>query len=266
MSESGEGLDPSADRPVASYLAPSTTGALHVDLPIPRRALAIGAHPDDIDFGCGGTLAKWAAAGCGVTELVLTDGSKGSWDPTVDRAALILERQEEQRAAAAALGAGDVMFLRHVDGELASGLAERAEVCRVIREVRPDVVLGHDPWKRYRLHPDHRHAGFLTVEGIVAARDPHFFADQGLAAHRPTCLLLWEADEVDHVEDIEEFIAPKIAALLAHRSQWESTMGIGAEPSAEQWAFESRIRDRAADAGDAAGLALAEAFKRLDRL
>jgi LmbE family N-acetylglucosaminyl deacetylase len=132
--------------------------------------------------------------------------------------------------------------------------------------VRPDVVLGHDPWKRYRLHPDHRHAGFLAVEGIVAARDPHFFADQGLAPHRPTCLLLWEADEVDHLEDIEEFIAAKIAALLAHRSQWESTMGIAAEASAEERAFESRIRDRAADAGAAAGLALAEAFKRVDRL
>lgn len=258
--------DLSGDRPVASYLAPSTTGVLSVDLPVPRRALAIGAHPDDIDFGCGGTLAKWAAAGCAVTELVLTDGSKGSWDPTVDKITLVALRQEEQRAAATVLGAGDVVFLGHIDGELDSGLAERAEVCRVIRDARPDVVLGHDPWKRYRLHPDHRHAGFLAVEGIVAARDPHFFPDQGLAPHRPTCLLLWEADEVDHLEDVEDFIAAKLAALMAHRSQWESTMGIGAEGSAEERAFESRIRDRAADAGAAGGVALAEAFKRLDRL
>jgi LmbE family N-acetylglucosaminyl deacetylase len=266
MSPAGDAPGASPVRPVASYLAPSATGALHVDLPIPRRALAIGAHPDDIDFGCGGTLAKWAAGGCAVTELVLTDGSKGSWDPTADKPALIARRQVEQRAAASALGASEVLFLAHVDGELASGLPERAEVCRVIREVRPDVVLGHDPWKRYRLHPDHRHAGFLAVEGIVAARDPHFFPDQGLAPHRPTCLLLWEADEVDHVEDIEEFIAAKLSALLAHQSQWESTMGIGAEPTADGRAFESRIRDRAAEAGAAAGLPLAEAFKRLDRL
>jgi LmbE family N-acetylglucosaminyl deacetylase len=249
-----------------SYLAPAATGVLNIDLPIPRRALAIGAHPDDIDFGCGGTLAKWAAGGCSITELVLTDGSKGSWDASADNSALIALRQKEQRAAAAALGALDVVFLGGVDGELTNGLAERAEVCRVIREVQPDVVLGHDPWKRYRLHPDHRHAGFLAVEGIVAARDPHFFPDQQLAPHRPACLLLWEAEEVDHVEDIEGFVAAKLAALLAHQSQWESTMGIGTDPVAEERAFETRIRDRAAEAGSAAGLPLAEAFKRIDRL
>ncbi|MEW6474604.1 MAG: PIG-L deacetylase family protein [Actinomycetota bacterium] len=253
-------------QPVTSYLDPAPSGAVSIDLPTPGRALAIGAHPDDIDFGCGATLAKWAAAGCVVTELVLTDGSKGSWDPEVDRTALVALRQEEQRAAAAALGAGDVVFLSHVDGELDSGLAERAEVCQLIRHVRPDVVLGHDPWRRYRLHPDHRHAGFLAVEGIVAARDPHFFPEQGLQPHRPASLLLWEADEVDHIEAIDGFLDRKLAALLAHRSQWQSTMGIGADQEAEERAFETRIRERAAEAGAAAGVALAEAFKRIDRL
>jgi LmbE family N-acetylglucosaminyl deacetylase len=256
----------SGERPVASYLAPAADGAITVDLPVPGRALAVGAHPDDIDFGCGGTLAKWAAAGCAVSELVLTDGSKGSWDPTADRAALVALRREEQRAAAAALGAGEVVFLDHVDGELGSGLAERAEVCRVIRETRPDVVLGHDPWKRYRLHPDHRHAGHLVVEGIVAARDPHFYPEQGLAPHRPAALLLWEADVVDHVESTEEFLPVKLRALLAHRSQWRSTMGIDADASAEEEAFATRLRGRAAEAGAPAGLAQAEAFKHIDRL
>ena len=253
-------------RPVTSYLDPATGGELTADLPAPQTALAIGAHPDDIDFGCGGTLAKWAAAGCAITELVLTDGSKGSWDPKVDKTALVVLRQAEQRAAAAALGARGVVFLGHVDGELDSGLAERAEVCRVIREVRPDVVLGHDPWKRYRLHPDHRHAGTLAVEGIVAARDPHFFPEQDLAPHRPTSLLLWEADVVDHVETIDGFLDAKLAALLAHQSQWQSTMGIDREREAEERAFETRIRERAAEAGAVAGRPLAEAFKRIDRL
>jgi LmbE family N-acetylglucosaminyl deacetylase len=252
--------------PSASYLDPAATGGVSTDLPTPARALAIGAHPDDIDFGCGATLAKWAAAGCVVTELVLTDGSKGSWDPQVDRTALVALRQDEQRAAAAALGAADVVFLGHVDGELDSGLARRAEVCRVIRQVRPDVVLGHDPWKRYRLHPDHRHAGFLAVEGIVAARDPHFFPEQGLAPHRPSSLLLWEADEVDHVEVVEGHLERKLAALLAHRSQWQSTMGIDADRDSEERAFETRIRERATEAGVAGGVPPAEAFKRIDRL
>jgi LmbE family N-acetylglucosaminyl deacetylase len=253
-------------RPVASYLAPAGAGGVTIDLPVPGRALAIGAHPDDIDFGCGATLAKWATAGCEITELVLTDGSKGSWDPKTDRATLVAVRQDEQRAAAAALGAQRVVFLNNVDGELGSGLAERAEVCQVIRETRPDVVLGHDPWRRYRLHPDHRHAGFLAVEGIVAARDPHFFPDQGLAPHRPSALLLWEADQVDHVEAIEGFLGPKLTALLAHRSQWESTMGIGGARTTEEQAFEDRIRERAVEAGALAGLPLAEPFKRIDRL
>ncbi|MGH9264581.1 MAG: PIG-L deacetylase family protein, partial [Acidimicrobiales bacterium] len=120
-----------------------------VDLPTPRRALAVGAHPDDVEFGCGGTLAKWAAAGCEIVHLICTDGSKGSWDPAEDTATLVAVRQEEQRAASVALGGkGTVVFLGWRDGELESGLRQRAEVCYWIRRFRPDVVLGHDPWKR----------------------------------------------------------------------------------------------------------------------
>lgn len=249
-----------------SYLAPPEPGAPTVDLPVPGSALAIGAHPDDVDFGCGATLAKWAAAGCRVSELILTDGAKGSWDPGTDPDRLVALRQEEQRAAARCVGGGDVHFLGLVDGELASGLPEREAVCRVIRTVRPDVVLGHDPWKRYRLHPDHRHAGHLAVEGIVAARDPHFFPDQGLEPHRPAHLLLWEADVVDHVEDVTDWLDVKLEALLCHASQWKSTMGIGDDLEAEREAFRTRIRERAALAGTSAGLAFAEAFKRIDRL
>ena len=146
----------------------------------PRCALAVGAHPDDIEFGSGATLAKWAARGAGSTILVLTDGSKGSWDPDADLEPLVAERMEECRAAAAVIDGGPhgrrahggrVRFLGRVDGDLENGVAERREVARIIREVRPDVLLGHDPWRRYRLHPDHRAAGFLTLDALVAARD-----------------------------------------------------------------------------------------------
>ncbi|MEJ7585330.1 MAG: PIG-L family deacetylase, partial [Acidimicrobiales bacterium] len=163
------------------------------DVPPPARALAIAAHPDDIEFGCGATLAKWAAAGCAVSLLICTDGSKGTWDASADITSLVTVRQREQRAAARALGATeDVVFLGRVDGELDSDAETRGEVARWIRTRRPDVILGHDPWKRYRLHPDHRHAGWLTVDGIVAARDPHFFPEHGIAPHRPHTLLLFE--------------------------------------------------------------------------
>ena len=240
---------------------------LSVDLATPASALAIGAHPDDVEFGCGGTLAKWAAAGCELHHLVCTDGSKGSWDPDADVALLVATRQEEQRAAARALGGGHVVFLGWRDGELESGLRQRWEVCAAIRRLRPEVVLGHDPWRRYRLHPDHRHAGFLAVEGIVAARDPHFFPEQELAAHRPAALLLWEADEPDHAEDIGDSLDRKLAALMEHRSQYRSTMRIDDPGSADQVdAFHQRIRERAAEHGRAAGLAYAERFKLLPEL
>ncbi|HEX2047505.1 MAG TPA: PIG-L family deacetylase [Acidimicrobiales bacterium] len=238
------------------------------DLAFPERALAVGAHPDDVEFGCGGTLAKWAAAGCEIAHLICTDGSKGSWDPDDDQATLVATRQVEQRAASVALGGtGSVVFLGWRDGELESGLRPRAEVCYWIRKLRPDVVLGHDPWKRYRLHPDHRHAGFLAVEGIVAARDPHFFPEQGASPHRPSHLLLWEADEPDHAEDVTSSIDRKLAALLEHRSQYRTTMDID-DPSSEEQAerFREKIRGRAADAGAENGLAYAERFKLLSNL
>lgn len=235
------------------------------DLPVPASALAIGAHPDDVEFGAGGTLAKWAAAGCVVHHLVCTDGSKGTWNPDADIEALISTRQVEQRAAARALGAtGEVVFLGHTDGELDSTLAVRSEVARWIRRIKPEVVLSHDPWKRYRLHPDHRHAGLLACEGIVAARDPHFFRDHGLAPHRPSTLLLWEADEPDHLEDVTAAVDTKLRALEAHASQFESTMKALDEAQLE--AFRTRLRARLAEHGGRAGVAAAEIFKRISDL
>ena len=229
------------------------------DVRIPLRALAVGAHPDDIEFGCGATLAKWARADAHVELAVLTDGSKGTWDPDSDTAALVATRQEEQRAAAQTLGAHAVHFLGSVDGELEADTATRRRVCEVIRASRPDVVLGHDPWKQYRLHPDHRHAGELVIDGIVAARDPQFFPDAG-APHRPSLLLLFEAQVVDHVEQVDDDARrAKVDALLCHHSQWRSTMGIEAgspDADAQHAAFVARVRGEIDTAGG-------EAFKLL---
>jgi LmbE family N-acetylglucosaminyl deacetylase len=228
---------------------------MEVDLPIPGRALAVGAHPDDIEFGSGATLAKWADHGCEVHHLVCTDGSKGSWDPDEDVARLVATRE------------GELVFLGWTDGELEAGPQQRWQVAYWIRRLRPDVVLGHDPWRRYRLHPDHRNAGFLVTDGVVAARDPHFFPEQSAAPHRPSTLLLWEADEPDHVENVEGFAETKLRALLEHRSQLRSTMQIR-DPRAEDEvaAFRQRILDRLNEQGGLAGLDQGEAFKALNRL
>jgi LmbE family N-acetylglucosaminyl deacetylase len=231
-------------------------------LPIPTRVLAIGAHPDDIEFGCGATLAKWARAGAHVELAVLTDGSKGTWDPHSDLGALVQTRQEEQRAAARVLGAADVHFLGAVDGELEADAPMRERVCALLRAVRADVVLGHDPWKQYRLHPDHRHAGQLVIDGIVAARDPHFFPHAGVP-HRPDHLLLFEAQVVDHVEAVDDAdVTAKVDALLCHHSQWLSTMGIdeaGDLADAQRAEFAAKVR---ADAVASGG----EPFKHLTDL
>jgi len=235
------------------------------DLPTPARALAIAAHPDDIEFNASATLAKWSAAGCEVSHLVLTDGSKGTWDPHEDITALVARREQEQRDAAAAIGAtGRVVMLREVDGELTSGIEPRERLVRWIRELRPEVVLGHDPWKRYRLHPDHRHAGWLTIDAVVAARDPFFFPEHEIPHHRPETLLLFEADEPDHVEDVTGFEEAKVAALLAHRSQYETTMEIGPDDTGEQReTFRKVVLDRLREAGEAVHVAYGEAFKAI---
>lgn len=253
---------------------PLLDGVNHRDwtynLPTPTSVLAIGAHPDDVEFGCGATLAKWAAAGCTVHHLVLTDGSKGTWDPDADTSVLIARRHAEQLEAARRLRGehtrapmGEVVFLDQVDGELGSDLWLRGEVARTIRSLRPQVVLGHDPWKRYRLHPDHRHAGLLTCDGIVAARDPHFFRDHHLDPHRPDLLFLWEADQPDHAEEVDAYyVAVKLQALEAHESQFESTMK--ANDGAQLAAFRERIDTRLRDLGAPHNMAAAEVFKRID--
>ncbi len=254
------------------------------DVPTPDVALAVGAHPDDIEFGGGATLAKWASAGARLHYVVLTDGSKGSWDAGADLAELVSARIDECRAAARVVDgtAGGqpaplerIYFLQQVDGELQNGAGERRVLTDIIRQLKPTVVLGHDPWRRYRLHPDHRAAGFLTVDAVVAARDPHFFPESGLAPHRPQSLLLWEADVPNHVEDAGGFEEAKIDALLCHRSQLESTMGIvGGVPTVaatgdadpETAGFAAKVRLQLAQHGAVGGLRSGEAFRLITDL
>jgi LmbE family N-acetylglucosaminyl deacetylase len=221
-----------------------------------RRALALGAHPDDVEFQAGGTLAAWAARGVHVELACFTAGEKGSPDPAADPAALAAVRRAEATAAAAALGAAGVHFLGAVDGELEVTMALRLAVARLVRTVRPDVVLGHDPWRRWLLHPDHRAAGLLTVDGVVAARDPLYapeLAAEGLAAHRPHTVLLFGTDTPDELVEVTATIDAKLAALRAHASQLPDHADL-----------ERRVRTWNAAIGADAGVAYAEAFHTLD--
>src|SRR4051812_20364393 len=132
--------------------------------PIPSSALVIAAHPDDAEFGAGGTVAAWTAAGADVRFLILSSGDKGTHDPAVNPFALAALREDEQRAAAEALGAREVRFLRLLDGEIEANLALRARVCLIVRQMRPQVVVTHDPWRLYQLHPDHRACGLVASD------------------------------------------------------------------------------------------------------
>jgi LmbE family N-acetylglucosaminyl deacetylase len=242
--------------------------SLTVDLDVPARALAVAAHPDDVEFGCGATLAKWTAAGTEIVHVICTDGSKGTWDPQADIAELVSRRTREQEAASIALGGtGVVEWLGRIDGELDADRGAQSALAELIRRHRPDVVAGHDPWKRYRLHPDHRAAGFLTVDAIVAARDPFFFPDQGVAPHRPEALLLFEADEPNHVERADDrTLAARTAALEAHESQFETThfYRLAADPDASRAdaldQFRARERSKLVEMGALAGIQMGEAF------
>jgi LmbE family N-acetylglucosaminyl deacetylase len=222
-----------------------------------RRALAFGAHPDDVELQAGGTLAGWAARGVHVELACFTAGEKGSADPADDPAELGRVRRAEATEAARALGAaGPAHFLGAVDGELEVTMALRLAVARLVRTVRPDVVLGHDPWRRWLLHPDHRAAGLLTVDGVVAARDPLYapvLAAEGLAAHRPHTVLLFGTDSPDELVDVTATIDAKLASLRAHASQLPDPADT-----------ERRVRTWNAAIGDDAGLAYAEAFHALD--
>jgi LmbE family N-acetylglucosaminyl deacetylase len=221
-----------------------------------RRALAIGAHPDDVEFQAGGTLARWVREGVHVELAYFTAGDKGARDAAANPVEVARVRMAEISAAAAAIGAAGVHLLGAADGELEVTMPLRLAVARLVRTVRPDVVLGHDPWRRWLLHPDHRAAGLLTVDGVVAAREPLYvpeLAAEGLPAHRPHTLLLFGTDAPDEVVEIGAVMDVKLAAIRAHRSQ----LGDPAEA-------ERRIRTWNAAIGADFGLGPAEAFHTLD--
>ena len=220
-----------------------------------QRALVIGAHPDDNEFGAGGTIARLAREGWDITFIICTNGNKGSHDPGMSSFRLSELREGEQRAAADALGVGKIIFLRNNDGELEPTPALRAEIALYIRHFKPHYVFTHDPWKLYMLHPDHRAVGFATIEGIVSARDHLFMpglGQIGIGVWRPQALFLWGAEQPDHFEDISDTLEQKIAALHEHHTQLDEN---------KEWP--DRVRQRAADLGKEAGFGAAEAFKRL---
>lgn len=185
--------------------------------------LAVGAHPDDVELYAGGILSAWAAHGATITILILTDGRLGSADPAADPHEVACVRAAEAEQAGRSIGA-TVLAGTVRDGGLAEGgVAAEATVriARAIRSLRPDVLMAHDPWRSYELHPDHRAAGFASTDGMIAAREHHALPDNvPPPAHRVTEMWLAGSDTPNHFVDLGASIDEKLALLAAHASQF----------------------------------------------
>jgi LmbE family N-acetylglucosaminyl deacetylase len=222
-------------------------------------ALVVFAHPDDAEYMCGGTVASWTREGTEVHYCVITDGSAGSNEPSATREEMAVIREREQRAAAEVLGVRSLTFLGFRDGELEVNLGTRKAVTRVVRRIRPDVILAPDPsrlWSGsgYINHADHKAAGALALSAVMPDSPTRLqfseLLDEGLEPFEIPHLWL-AAEQPDTYIDITKTIDIKLAALAEHQSQH-------GEASAP-W-----VRERARQLGDQGGVEYAEAFKTFD--
>ena len=224
-----------------------------------KRILTLFAHPDDAETMAGGTLLKWAAEGHEITLCLITDGDKGTADPDDTPAAVVARRRVEQSRAAARLGAG-IVTLGYEDGMLQPTLELRRDLVRVLRRVRPNVVVAGDPtvWFRHRTyinHPDHRAAAQAAVEALYPAVKKHgIFPEllaEGLEPHVVEEIWLGPTEGADTWVDISGVFDEKIALICEHASQFP--------PEPTRVAFTRMARE----VGQEHGLALAESFRTL---
>ena len=226
----------------------------------PIRVLVVGAHPDDPEFACGGTVAVWVSEGKEVHYLVCTQGDKGSEDPAMTSEKLMAIRVAEQRAAAAVLGVKSVTFLSCRDAELSPNLELRKHIVRAIRQIRPHAVVTHDPatiyGENFINHPDHRAVGTATLDAIFpTARDRLNFPEherEGLLAHKVKEVYLWGSQNPNFWVDVSPVFEKKVEAILQHRSQVRAPEEL-----------RERMRERLRTVGAARGLEMAEAFHRI---
>jgi LmbE family N-acetylglucosaminyl deacetylase len=186
------------------------------------------AHPDDPEFFCGATLARWAQEGHQVKYVLLTKGDKGSSDPKTDPEALAQLRIKEQTEAAAVLGVKDIRFLDYKDGCLVPSLETRKTIAKVIREEKPDILVTCDPLNYYSNdvsinHPDHRAAGLMVLEGYFpAAGNPMYYPElmeEGLMPHSVKEVWVSIPFQPNVIYDVTAFWSTKLEALHHHRSQ-----------------------------------------------
>lgn len=225
---------------------------------VPESAMVIAAHPDDIEFSCAGTIARWSRLGSRIAYILCTSGEVGIAENGMTKAKAAEIRENEQIAAAAITGVKNVIFLREPDGLLQPTLELRKKLVREIRRFKPEVVITSDPtivWagEDYINHPDHRAAATAALDAVFpAAGQPNLFeelAEEGLSVHKPRKVYVSEWGPADQYINIEDTIEIKIEALRAHKSQ----MG--------NWDPSEQIRQWAAEHAKGKEMKYAEAFR-----
>ncbi len=224
----------------------------------PADILVIMPHPDDSEFGCAGTIAKWTKEGKSVIYVIITNGDKGTSDRTLTPEKLSVIRQSEQRDAARVLGVKGVVYLGYPDQGLEDSPDLRKSVVRQIRTYRPSVVVTLDPYRRYIWHRDHRIAGQVVLDAVYPfARDYLAYPDmidEGLEPHKVKEMYLTASEDPDYYADITDTFELKIKALACHKSQ------VG-EGMAE---IRAGLLRRAKDMAKGKKFQLAEAFHYID--
>lgn len=238
-----------------------TSGAPVAGLEDVTAVLAVAAHPDDIDFGCAATLARFVDAGAVVTELLVTRGDAGSSDSAMTRDRLRAIRTREAEAAAEAVGA-ELVMLDHVDGEVAYDMGLRRDLSRAIRGTRPDLLVVLDPSPLigdvFINHPDHRAVAQAALDAVITGASTRLLfpelLDEGLEPHKPSVILMMRPRVVTNnfAVDVTATIDRKVAALTAHVSQ------VGERDVGEL------VRGWARQVGEAHGMEHAESFHRID--
>lgn len=223
--------------------------------------LVLVAHPDDPEFFCGATIAKWTSEGHRVRYVLVTDGSKGNDDPNISAEHLVAMRQDEQRAAGAILGVDDISFLTYIDGELANTLALQRDLAREVRAFKPDIVVTTDPQTLHfgalRVnHNDHRVIGMAVCDAIFPASGNRMYFtelfEEGLEMHAPKEIWFAGASEPNHFVIVSSTLDNKIASILQHKSQVKN---------AEQ--TEMRMRQALFRVNPDGSIYFAETFRRI---
>ena len=221
--------------------------------------MIIFAHPDDAEFGCGGSIVKWTSSGEKVVYVACTSGDKGSNDPEVMPRDLARTREKEQKKAAQALGVTDVVFLQYPDQEIEDTPEFRKEIVRQMRIFKPRVVITMDPYRKYIWHRDHRITGQVVLDAVFPfVRDPLAYPDlmaKGIEPHKVKEIWFFGTEDINHPLDITDTFDAKMGALFHHKSQMEA-MG---HDKVEEW-----VKKRSIEMAKGTDFKYAEGFHRVE--